>query len=371
MSNKLQIYACSGVEDNKRVGFVLEDTNTATNTQAMNTLLTYMNLYATEIRCLKYLTDDEKAERFNKLDIFALSFYYARLYRQDKAALRDVGIVMSKLLADGKLWLDSADAKEHEAHVDDMIAVIDDMVATGEYTEPDESEFWDWWKERVVEASQEGLNKEQQEALISAEAQAQKIGATVKEDYGDLNKYLYDGGTYFIYLYVAEDKLKDLTYVMRKKRRKQQEVYDYCRKCFTSIYGSEEAMQRVIRSGIIEDFGIQPEEVIESIFNGTIKDKSIGNIPVVPVPEPVTLSVQVIVAIILAIAFIIATLIVALCDYGAKVAVAKYTVPESPEDAVIDESDWGGLKVKSNGVDSNVVMIGLAAVAAFFLLKDK
>lgn len=357
MDNRLQIYACSGVDGKPETGFVTEGTNTATNTQAMNTMLSYMNLFATEIRCLKFLSDEEKTEKMNRLDMCSVAFYYARMYREDKEALHDVGVAISKLYADGRFSLKSTDAKEHEEHVDNLIVAIDDMVATGELTEPENSAFWDWWKTEVLRGAKEGLDKKQQEALLAAEANAQPVGATVKDDYGDLNKYLYDGGTYFIYLYVPEERLTDLTYAMRKKRRKQQEVYDYCRKCFTSIYGTEEAMQRVIRSGIVEDFGAQPEEVVEDILNGTRKDQSIG--------DP-----TIIAAIIAAIASIIIALITGLIDYGSRVATIKYTVPNDVPDGMANPEDWEGLRTNGSS-NSKIILIGLAAVAAWFLLNDK
>lgn len=359
MDNRLQIYACSGVDRNPDTGFVTEGTNTATNTQAMNTMLSYMNLFATEIRCLKFLSDKEKTEKMNRLDMCSVAFYYARMYREDKEALHDVGLAISKLYSDGRFALKSTDAKEHEEHVDNLIVAIDDMVATGELTETENSAFWEWWQTEVLRGAKEGLDKKQQEALLAAEANAQKIGATVKDDYGDLNKYLYDGGTYFIYLYVPEERMTDLTYAMRKKRRKQQEVYDYCRKCFTSIYGTEEAMQRVIRSGIVEDFGAQPEDVIKDILDGKREDKSIGE-----------LAASVIAAIIYAVASIIIALIGGLIDYGARVATVKYTVPNDVADGMADPEDWNGLRTNGSS-NSKIIVIGLAAVAAWFLLNDK
>lgn len=358
MADKLQIYACSGVDGTPDVGFVTENTNTATNTQAMNTMLSYMNLFATEVRCLKFVSEKEKEEKMNKLDICSIAFYYARMYRQDKEALHDVGIVLSKLYADGKFDLQSTDTKEHEEHVDNLIVVTDEMVSTGEYTEPTDSAFWEWWQTEVVKGAKEGLDKEQQEALLAAEASAKPVGATITTDYGDLNKYLYDGGTYFIYLYMPENRLSELTYAMRKKRRKQQEVYEYCKKCFTSIYGSEEAMQRVIRSGIVEDFGVQPEDVLEDILTGKREDHSIGQ-----------LAVEVIAAIITAIASIIIALIGGLLDYGAKVATVKYTVPNDVEDGMSDPADWEGLGTNGSS-NSKVVMIGLAALAALFFINE-
>lgn len=358
MDNRLQIYACSGVDGKPDTGFVTEGTNTATNTQAMNTMLSYMNLFATEIRCLKFLSDEEKTEKMNRLDMCSVAFYYARMYREDKEALHDVGVAISKLYADGRFALKSTDAKEHEEHVDNLIVAIDDMVEVGELTEPENSAFWDWWKTEVLRGAKEGLDKKQQEALLAAEANAQPVGATVKDDYGDLNKYLYDGGTYFIYLYVPEERMTDLTYAMRKKRRKQQEVYDYCRKCFTSIYGTEEAMQRVIRSGIVEDFGAQPEEVVEDILNGTRKDQSIG------------IAAEVIAAIITAVVSIVIALIGALIDYGSRVATIKYTVPNDVPDGMANPEDWEGLRTNGSS-NSKIILIGLAAVAAWFLLNDK
>ena len=136
--------------------------------------------------------------------------------------------------------------------IDKIIDDIDSMLLNEEEIEPD-GNFLTWWRENVVSKNVVGLSED-------------GVGKT---DYGDLNEYLYNAGTYFLYLYIPEDKIKKLPYHIRKKIRKQSEVYDYCKKCFCpeygGIYGSEEDLQRIIYDGIRKDFaGKTPDDVIEA-----------------------------------------------------------------------------------------------------------
>ena len=157
-----------------------------------------------------------------------------------------------------------------------------------------------------------------------------KIGATVKEDYGDLNKYLYDGGTYFLYLYIPEEKRSSLPYKIRRKIRKQQQVYDYCKKCFCAenggIYGSEADMQRIIRDGIKEDFkGQTPEQVCTFMLN----QEGTGFV----------MTASALATIISAVLTFILGIIGLILNYASAVAVAKYAVPEDPDSGCPDGDD--------------------------------
>jgi len=316
MSNRLKIYACSGIgETNRAKTWISEDTNAATNTQGMNAILAIINSLAVDLRYPENLTEKEIIAAYNALDLYSVCFYYARLYREATETLATVGNCIQKYIADGGFNSKSTRSEWHDQLVDSIIDDIDAMVASGDIQEQT-GEFAEWWKKTVVDGNVVGLQQDG------------KIGATIKEDYGDLNKYLYDGGMYFLYLYIAEEKRSSLPYKIRRKIRKQQEVYDYCKKCFCAenggIYGSESDMQRIIRDGIKEDFkGQTPEEVLDQLLN----------------KERVGLDPVVIAAIISAVVTIIITLLGLIINYASAVAVAKYAVPDDPESGCPDGDD--------------------------------
>ena len=323
MSERLNIYACSGIgigATNRAKEWIAEGTNAATNTQAMNSMLSHINLLATELRYPNIWTSEEYLEKLNDFDLACVCFYYAKLFRKDTEKLALAGKYIAEYKRQDGFSSNNSDVEWHEQHVDKIIDDIDAMLLSDDKDIDPEVEFVDWWTEEVVNKNVVGLSEE-------------GIGATVKEDYGDLNKYLYDGGTYFLYLYIPKDKYAKLPYRIRKKIRKQQEVYEYCKKCFCpeydGIYGSEEDMKRVIRSGIIEDFGQTPENIALDIIGK--EGLGIGQ-----------MGAGEIASIIAAVITLIIAIISAVLDYAARVAVAKYAVPEDPESGMAEGEDFMG-----------------------------
>lgn len=345
MNNKLKIYACSGVAETatKKQAFVNEGTSAITNTQAMNHLLSIMNLLATEIRKLSLL-NNEVIIKLNQLDIYSICFYYARLYRQNKAALIDAGKAIAYFYNQGYFESENADPSWHEQNIDNLISNIDNLIDEDKPIDTESSEFYKWFIANVVELNNEPVSG---------------IGATVIKDFGDLNEYLYNGGTYFLYLFTPKDVT--MTDAIKKKAKGQMEVYDYCRKCFCfeygGIYGTEQDMLRYIRSGIIEDFGEQPEDVMRDGLH-----KGIG-----------VLAPAVIVAIINAVVTLLMGIITLIVNYASQVAVTKYTVPKDAEYNAPDGDDFknavNGRNNKNN--ESSWIYIGAAAIAALFLFNNK
>ena len=342
MSNRLKIYACSGIgETNRAKAWISEDTNAATNTQGMNAILAIINSLAVDLRYPENLTEKEIIATYNALDLYSVAFYYARLYRDASETLATVGNCIAKYIADGGFNSKSTRKEWHDQLVDSIIDDIDAMVASGDIQEQ-AGDFAEWWKKTVVDGNVVGLQQDG------------KIGATIKEDYGDLNKYLYDGGTYFIWLYFPKEKRNELPYRIRRKIRKQQEVYDYCKKCFCpeygGIYGSEETMQRIIRNGIKEDFkGSTPEEVCETL----LERERVGDW---------------IAALISALVTLILGILSLVIDYASAVAVAKYAVPEDPESGCPDEEDvysFGNVRIKKR-----VVWLTCGAAVLYYLWKQ-
>ena len=345
MSNKLKIYACSGIgeTENRAKTWISEDTNASTNTQAMNAILAIINSLAVDLRYPENMSEKEIATTYNALDLYSVCFYYARLYRNDNDALATAGNCIAKYIADGGFTSRSTRKDWHDQLVDSIIDDIDVMISSGDIAEQS-GDFANWWKKVVVSGNVVGLQQDG------------KVGATTKGDYGDLNKYFDEAGTYFLWLYFPKEKRNTLPYKIRRKIRKQQQVYDYCKKVFCKenggIYGSEEDMQRIIRAGIKDDFkGRTPEQVCEDVLGG----ESIGLDPVV------------IAAIISAVVTVVLSLIGLIVNYASAVAVAKYAVPEDPEDGCPEESDLS-LIGKSNNL---LLWIAGGAAALLYFMNKK
>ena len=236
----------------------------------------------------------------------------------------------------------NSDVEWHEQHIDKIIDDIDAMLLSDDKNIDPEVEFVDWWQKEVVEKNVVGLSDG-------------RVGATITTDYGDLNKFLYDGGTYFLYLYIPENKRASLPYRIRRKIRKQQEVYDYCKKCFCpeygGIYGSEADMQRVIRSGIMEDFSEKPEDVVGEI----LQKEGVG--------DPVIIA-----AIITAVTSVIIALLGLIINYASAVAVAKYAVPEDPESGMAEGDDFMG--TRPTDWSKWILWGGIGLLLLFGLNKD-
>lgn len=357
MSNALKIFACSGLSqstDAARSQFETEGTVAVDNTQAMNSLLAKINLCATKIRKIK-MSEADLIESYNLLVLYSVCFYFARLYKNDTETLKALSGIFASVYNSGLFFSTSTNAAEREAMVNDIIEKMENMLASGNpYIETQGAA---WWNTNITNKNKVGLPAELREKISG-------IGATIKEDYGELNKYLYDGGTYFLYLFMTEQQLNNATYAIRKKYKKQMEVYNYCRNCFckeySGVYGSEEDMVNIIRAGIIEDFGETPEQVVSDILSG----KSVSK-------EQVGITAIVLAAIITSVTTLILGVITVVCNYAASVFVAKYTIPENLEDGMASESDWDGLNAKNQSENSGLPLIILGGAALAFVLFSK
>lgn len=338
MSDKLKIYACNGLEDGAKSSWEGEGTSAITNTQAENIMLSYMNMYATEYNNLQDLTEIERTELLNNLDLASVGFHYAKLYKTDKEKLHTIGLALQLLMDKGNLSINSDNMDAHAAHVDEIIENVDSLVDTDELVNITGATA-DWWEQHVVKYAKVGIE--------------QGIGAPVVQDYGDLNKYLYDGGTYFLYLFIPDKALRKLPPIFTERRKKQQEIYTYCLNSFTSIYGTKEDMDRVIRSGIIKDFKDTPEHLAER----TIKGENVSGL---------TLSIAIVLSALLG---LLATIIGAVLDYAKTVAVLKYTPPEDAEVGTPDPTDYDGLN-KKGGLFDNTFLVGAVVIAGILMLTS-
>lgn len=356
--SKLRIYACSGVGDTKQEQpttlFTTEGTNAITNTQAMNKLLSLINMCAADSQLLT-TTPEDRAKCYQDMDIYSVCFHFARLYAGDNEKLKEAGYAISKYLEIGKFNINSNNLEAHGARVDELIDGIQGLIDSGD-CEAKDSAFMQWWNKDIMPYNKVGLNQEQQ-------ARARKVAAKRRgsvsgwQDNEDLNKYLNDGGTYFIYTYFTEEQLKQLPVMFRIKKDKQQEVYNYCLEAFSPIYGTEEDMRRIIATSIKNKFHISPERLRDKIASGDIKVDG----------DSIGCGISDIISAIATLISVLVSLLAIILQYCAAVAAAKYTVPEDPDAGIATTDDFADWSPKRK---EKLWMLLIGGIAALLLLKE-
>lgn len=358
--NKLRIYACSGigaVADG--YNYWLDNTETVSNTQAVNGLLAKINLAYTEAMYLQ-LREEEVAERLDLIDRYSVCLYFAQKYADNSEALAIAGRVVGSMLEAGDFISNSLDNEERDRNLDALIAKAEglmenDAIAAG-------SEFMAWWRENVLDKNVVGMSKEDQEELRST---LQKGSVNGWEDDADLSQYLNEAGNYFAYTYFTKSQLSKLPYVFTRKKNVQLAVYEKCKDGFVGVYGSEEDLRNVIRAGAMRQLGDTPENFCNAIYNRYIDNESVG----------LVWTVADIIAVITAVLGFLGTIIGLLFNYLDKknAAETRQVDIQAAKGAVPDTSDypasWKDKLKKSD--DSGMLWIGLAAVAAIFLLGRK
>ena len=250
---------------------------------------------------------------------------FAKQFTGNNEALTKAGAVIQQLINDGEFNYKSLDDNERSGHLDTVFAAAGNSVHSNGAVSA-AGDFYKWWLSFVIPNNRYGLPETKQQQLIQA-LKPQNIGATeddFKRDYGDIGVYLYNSADYFLYLWIPAAKEARLPYFLKKKIRKQQEIYRYVSQVFTALYGGEEDMQRIMRTRIIAQTGHTPEEAIDQLL-GT---RGIG------------LSESIIALIIIVAAAATLAILGALINAVTKVIVAEYAVPENIEDGCPEETDW-------------------------------
>lgn len=348
--NKLKIYACSGVGKAQPVASVdywLNNTQTTTNTQAVNTLLARINLAAAEYNNLE-LPDDEKAKLLDTIDFYAVCLVYANMYKDNLSKLHHAGEVIGRLYELGTFVNTSISNAERDENLDAILDKVDSILSE-DITAPDK--FMQWWKTTIEDKNKVGMTEKQQK-LWSRIAENSGVGYADYNSNKDLSNYLNNGGTYFLYTYLTDKQLKSQSPVIRNKAAIQKRVYQWCKGSFVGVYGSEKDMQDIIRAGIIRDFKDTPENVCASISD---KNGGIG------------LTASAIVSIITALVPLILGIITAICSYCAEVKQAEFAAVdlESAKEGTPNPDDYSGYETTEN----NLPMLALVAIGLYILLK--
>lgn len=370
MSNKLRIYGCTGINDNKDVRFDywLDNTKTVTNTQAINRLLALINYDYVQVMYFRSLSQEERIELLNEIDLLSVCLYYTKENVNNPEELHRCGVVIGALVKKGFFKYSSFDNTERDAHLDELFDKIAGLM--GDEYSPNE-EFMKWWKTTVEDAMKVGFTPEEQKNITEALQVKQVSGASEQTifDDPDIGKYMSDAGTYFLYTYFTEAQLAKLPShnkrIFSRKAMTQNALKSYCESVFIQKgYGDRKYLEVLIRTGIIKDFGKDPESVCEDISNGK-ETKKVGELVLAT-----TITIADIIAIISAVLSFLATVIGFICQAVAKVKVAKYEAlnEQAVMDATPNPEDYEGLAVGTEKV-SSYFWIGGAVIAAILLFR--
>lgn len=380
MANRLKIYACSGIGDAapKSSGiynYWTDNTNTLYNTQAVNSLLAKINMYVIEVERLR-LNDGEVLDRLDAIDLLVVCLDAAQNYVDN---LEKAGRVIGTMQAQGQFVCESLDNDERDKHLDELLGWFEDaMFQNGQYVLASD-EFLNWWNENVIKLNKVGLSAEQQ-AVVQKALDSSNISGVGDLDWRDnkeLSEYLLNGGTYFLYTYFTDAQLKRMPNENRRrctiKKAQQNKTYNYCKTLFVGVYGKEETMKEVIRSGIVDRFGVQPEEVCEDLVTGKRTFESIGQLGIVTI-----------LSLIATIVGLIIKLIQKILDFVAKSNAEKNSAvtKEEVEKSCPNPEDYEGMyddqlkKIyentkKADGEKSGISWLPLIAVAVGILIFGK
>lgn len=360
--NKLAIYACSGIGYTTAtspvdlVQFETEDTNTLRNTRAMNALLVRMNENRAIVLYDNDITQEERQNFLDELDIYSVAFYFARLYHGKKDMLEISGRAIQSVISAGRFKSEEPDIEKHADIVDTLIDVVQDLIDNEDSIELETAgSFIDYWAKVVMPNDIAFLETEQAKAIGDLQAYG------IEKD-SDLSKYLTQASEYFLYfICLTRDEAYYVSNACGKKWDKQSEIYDYCKKCFVGIYGDEESMLRIIRTGLYQSFKMSVGRIHDQLLYG---DEAIG----------ITAEIA---TIIVALIGVISSVILAVLSYAEKVTVAKYTQPENVQDGIADVSDFDGMgtgkgkndeKNDSNLLEDNALLIGAGVLALLFFV---
>ena len=370
MSDRLKIYACSGIGDVERkkqpIGFYTDNTNTLENTQAVNTLLAKINTCRIEAERLQTLTSAERIDALNEMDVYSVGLAAAQQYAKDAQKLKRAGEAIGAMINAGDF---DYDGKDRQNNLDHLIEKMHDLVNSDKSLKAD-PDFTTWWNKNVINRNKVGTDFAQRMAMHKA-IKAKKIEGVgaVDESWKDdeeLSKYLCDGGTYFLYLFFTDAQLRKLPegnrQIFKTKAKGQKQTYDYCKATFVGIYGSEEEMVEIIRAGIIDRFGDTPENVCQDIVDGKRNIEGVG------------LATEIIVAIIGGLFSLLIAFMQKIIDAVVQKNKDKYAALNQQviEQSCPNEDDFDGLdvpKTQTAGL-SNGVLIGGAVLAALLLLKQ-
>lgn len=378
MARTLSIYACSGIGSNAKVehetyDYWLDNTNSVSNTQAVNSLLARINTDAIEILNLE-LTDEEVLERLNEIDWYAATLYFVQQYESRADEMVQLRRAIGKAWDNGLFEYVEFDNKKRDLHLDEVIGKIAQYMDDANIKEPS-STFRAWWNEEVAMKNKVGLTTDQQQKIIATLAQRKISGIGANYDQNpDLAKYLNNGAEYFLYTYATDEQIAQLPKEFKNKRAIQRTIYNYCKEMYVGVFGSEKQMQEVIYSGIVSALHTTPQKAIaNSVVAYQNRELGVRGIGIAPEAIIATIyAVIKIVGIIMALLSLVYAIVATICECVKASEAAKWAAIDdrliadgNPSDEDYDDFNLGRYMKKNN----KTLWFGAAVVAIALLLR--
>ena len=369
MADRLRIYACSGIGETDRAkssyDYWLDNTKTVTNTQAVNTLFSLINMRYAELTHLQ-LSQADMVAALDEIDLYSVCLYYAQQYAGNTAELQKAGKAIGVALAKGLFRYNSVDNDDRDKHLDQLFDQVAQIMRGTVDVKPS-AEWNEWWQRNVLDRDKVGLTSKQISTINSELNKAIKGIGDVDEAWmqnKDLAQYLTKGSEYFLYLYFTDAQLAKLPKTFKQKATQQRKTYEYCKALFVDVYGSEEEMQNIIYTGIVGYFNATPEDVCKEIASGKRKVTGVG---FVFLGLTGAAAVSAFMQLLTALVTLVVGVITAICSMAAQTQVARYAAVDAAavESSVPDASDYDGISLDSASTKS-YLWIG-AAVAALLL----
>lgn len=369
MSNKLKIYACTGIgaaTQPDRYNYWLDNTSSVENTQAVNNLLRMINHEVIQINYLD-LPESDIRGALRRIDVLAVALYYANEFKDNAEELEHVGRIIGRMCATGVFDFESLDNDERDEHLDEIFDQVASALNKDEEGKISET-FMEWWEENVTSRNKRAFSEQEAKQItaILAANPIRGIGAVDWSQNKDLAQYFNDCGGYFLYTYFTDAQLKRLPYLFTRKAKFQRARYNECKELYAQMGGSEEEMRQVISDGIITQYKETPEQVCADIIAGAEKSGKIG------------LTEQGIIAIVTA---VITAVISAILGIVKVIANKKKKELAAVDQAAIEANgaypeDFEGLTLDNNGLSalfsgtSLWVVIGLGAGLLWFMNRN-
>ena len=353
MRDGLKIYACSGLgvgTQPEEFNYWTDNTDTLTNTCAVNALLAHINFLSSKLR-YQSMSESDVLTSLNLIDLYAVCLYGAEQYKGEE--IRRYGRIVGLMADEGAFLYDSTDNDERDNHLDDLISEANTRFTDGE--DPNVSNnTTEWFEKEVTAKMYVGLSDEQIERVKKVLNNG-AIGTTVKE----ASDALYQNGAYYLYLYLTEKEALHIGTEVYKKWKKEKEVYEYTMLAYGTVYGGKEAADEIIYAGICDRFKDTPENIAKTIKGGK---KGVG------IADPA--SILTIVQIIATIVQIIISIVQVVLEITSAALQNKYKEPDDPElgtPGFGDESDLSEITKSAQKNEDTKTLLGIGAGALLLL----
>lgn len=272
----LNIYKISGIgaiRDNGKYRVWTADTVEPTNTVAFNYLLSEVNVLCAESDVTKDTV--KEAEILNNVDLMIICLEGLIFYQNDpeKYPLDFVGAVISEMVADGKFVADFTDDVQRANNLDVLIAEFESRLSDT-LTGMTDVNFNNWWTDRIVAYDYNYTTPEQLNRYNRIIEQNKTENAKINEKTGRTTdgkpeseaEYLTDAGVSFLYLFIPDAEVKKYNSTIQYRRRIEIDKNRKFVLAYTSNNYNQYVVDNYLRLGIINDYGMTPEEKLQQVL---------------------------------------------------------------------------------------------------------